>query len=101
MGKLVYLMNLSLDGFVETPDRSLDWTNPDDEVFAWFTERQGEAEVSIYGRRLWEGMAAAWPNRAADPDATDLVRAYARAWNATLKVVFSHELESVEHGARL
>ena len=24
MGKVVYLMNASLDGFVETPDRSLD-----------------------------------------------------------------------------
>ena len=26
MGKLVYLMNVSLDGYVETPDHSLDWT---------------------------------------------------------------------------
>jgi hypothetical protein len=26
MGKVAYLMNVSLDGFVETPDHSLDWT---------------------------------------------------------------------------
>ena len=25
MGKLIYLMNVSLDGFVETPDHGLDW----------------------------------------------------------------------------
>jgi hypothetical protein len=30
MGKVVYLMNVSLDGFVETPDHSIDWrgSNP-------------------------------------------------------------------------
>ena len=25
MGKVVYLMNVSLDGYVETPDHSIDW----------------------------------------------------------------------------
>jgi len=32
MGKLVYLMNVSLDGYVETPDHSLDWTVVDEEL---------------------------------------------------------------------
>ena len=36
MGKLIYLLNVSLDGFVETPDHSLDWTIVDDELLAWF-----------------------------------------------------------------
>ncbi len=46
-------------------------------------------------------MSAHWPTRGADPDATETMREFARIWNATPKVVFSHELESVEHGARL
>ena len=39
MGKLVYLMNVSLDGYVETPDHSLDWTTVDEETHRWFTDR--------------------------------------------------------------
>jgi dihydrofolate reductase len=101
MGKVVYLMNVSLDGFVETPDHSTDWAKADDELFAWFNDHAGEADVSVYGRRLWEVMAGYWPTGEADPDATEPMREFARIWNATPKVVFSHELESVEHGAQL
>ena len=101
MGKVVYLMNVSLDGFVETPDHSLDWSLVDDELHAWFNEDLRKASVSVYGRRLWEVMAAYWPTGEADPASTETTREFARIWNATPKVVFSHELESVEHGARL
>ncbi len=101
MGKVVYLMNVSVDGYVETPDRSLDWSTVDDETYAWFVDQTRKTDVSVYGRRLWEVMAAHWPTGEADPASTELMREFARAWNATPKVVFSHELESVEHGARL
>jgi dihydrofolate reductase len=101
MGKVVYLMNVSLDGFVETPDHSLDWTKVDDELHTWFNDRQRETDVSVYGRRLWEVMAAYWPTGETNPDSTETMREYARIWNATPHVVFSRELESVEHGARL
>ena len=46
-------------------------------------------------------MSAYWPTGEANPASTEPMREFARAWNATPKVVFSHELESVEHGARL
>jgi dihydrofolate reductase len=101
MGKVVYLMNVSLDGYVETPDHSLDWTNVDEELHTWFNDRMRETDVSVYGRRLWEVMAAYWPTGEANPDSTEAMREFARFWNATPKVVFSNELESVEHGARL
>jgi dihydrofolate reductase len=101
MGRLIYLMNVSLDGFVETPERSLDWTIVDDELHSWFNDRERESEVDLYGRRLWEVMAAYWPTGESDPNATEAMREFARIWNATQKVVFSTELESVGHGARL
>ena len=101
MGRLIYLMNVSLDGFVETPDHSLDWGTVDDELHSWFADRERETEVDLYGRRLWELMAAYWPTAESDPNATEAMRAFARSWNATQKVVFSNELESVGHGARL
>ena len=98
MGKVVYLMNVSLDGYVETADHSVDWGKVDDELHTWFSDRQREADVSVYGRRLWEVMAAYWPTGEADPRSTEPMREFARVWNATPKVVFSHELVSVEHG---
>ena len=58
MGKLVYLMNVSLDGYVETPDHSLDWTTVDEETHRWFTDRSRETDAFLYGRRLYEVMNA-------------------------------------------
>ena len=58
MGKLIYSMNVSLDGFVETPDHSLDWATIDDEIHGWWNDQERGLDASIYGRRLYEGMAA-------------------------------------------
>jgi dihydrofolate reductase len=101
LGKVAYLMNVSLDGYVETTDHSLDWTTVDDELHTWFNARQRETAVSVYGRRLWETMAGYWPTGETNPESTEAMREFARFWNATPKVVFSRERESVEHGARL
>ena len=47
MGKLIYLMNVSLGGYVETPDDRLDWTNVDDELHTWFNDRVREADAFL------------------------------------------------------
>jgi len=101
MGKLVYLMNVSLDGYVETADRSLAWTAVDDELHTWFNERTREAGALLYGRRLYEVMAAYWPTADRDPAATPVMLDFARAWVATPKVVFSTTLTEVGPGCRL
>jgi dihydrofolate reductase len=38
MGKLIYALNVSLDGYVETSDHAIDWANVDDELHAWFND---------------------------------------------------------------
>jgi len=101
MGRLIYTFNVSLDGYVETPDRSLDWANVDDELHSWFNDRARELDASLYGRRLYELMAAYWPNAESDPDATGTMREFGRIWLATPKVVFSKTLDSVDWNSRL
>lgn len=101
MGKLIYSLNVSLDGFVETIDHSLDWANVDDELHTWFNDRAGEVDASLYGRRMYQLMAAYWPDAESDPDATAPMRDFARIWNATPKIVFSSSLQSVEWNSRL
>ncbi len=101
MGKLLYAMNVSLDGYVETPDHGLDWTIVDDELMTWFNDRFRGLAASLYGRRLYELMAAHWPTAESDPASTEPEREFARIWNATPKVVFSSTLDAVEWNSRL
>lgn len=101
MGKLIYLLNVSLDGYVETPDHSPAWAVPDDELHTWFNDQTRGLDASLYGRRLYEVMAAHWPTGESDPSATEPMREFARIWNAMPKIVFSSTLESVEWNSRL
>jgi dihydrofolate reductase len=101
MGKLIYLLNVSLDGYVETPDHSVDWTIVDDELHSWFNDRTRETAASLYGRGLYETMSAYWPTADADPSATDTMREFGRIWLAMPKIVFSKSLESVDWNSRL
>ena len=78
MGKVIFLMNVSLDGYIETPDHSLDWTINDDELLAWFNERMSSFEAIVYGRRLYELMNAYWPTAESDPAATGPMVEFAR-----------------------
>lgn len=101
MGKLIYTFNVSLDGFVETPDHSLDWALVDDELHRWFNDHTRGLAAELYGRRLYEVMAAYWPDAENAPDATPTTSEFARIWNATPKIVFSTTLDRVDHNSRL
>ena len=101
MGKLIYGMNTSADGFIETPDRGLDWSVVDDEVHTWFNDRMRGLQASLYGRRLYELMNGYWPTAEDDPGCTEVQHEFARIWNRTPKIVFSSTLQSVEGNARL
>lgn len=101
MGKLIYNLNVSLDGFVATTDGGLDWGLVDDELHGWFNEQTRLLDASLYGRGLYEVMAAYWPTAEDDPTATETQLEFARIWNAMPKIVFSSTLDHVEHNSRL
>jgi dihydrofolate reductase len=101
VGKLIYLMNVSLDGFIETPDHSLDWGIVDEELHTWFNDQTRALDASLYGRRLYEVMAAYWPTGEDNPASTDAMREFARVWNPMPKIVFSTSLDRVDHNSRL
>ena len=58
-------------------------------------------DASLYGRRLYEVMAAYWPTGEKDPASTEPMREFARIWNPMPKIVFSTSLKQVEHNSRL
>jgi dihydrofolate reductase len=101
MGKLIYSLNVSLDGFAARPDGGLDWADVDEELHSWFNDQARELAASLYGRKMYELMAGYWPTAGSDPDATDVERDFARIWNGMPKIVFSRSLESVQWNSRL
>lgn len=101
MGKLIYMLNVSLDGYVETVDKGLDWSLVDEELHSWFNDQTRQVDASIYGRGLYETMAAYWPTASSDPSATPVELEFAAIWNAMPKVVMSKTLESVDWNSRL
>jgi len=101
MGKLIYSMNVSLDGFVDTVDHRLDWIRMDDELHTWFNDEARATEAELYGRRMYEVMSAYWPSGETDPDGTLATIEFARIWNLKPKVVFSRTLGSVAWNSRL
>ena len=50
MRKLVYSMMVSLDGFVETAERSLDWVTIDEEIHTFANEQARAAGGFVYLR---------------------------------------------------
>ncbi|MDX3658931.1 dihydrofolate reductase family protein [Streptomyces sp. ID05-26A] len=89
MRKLVYGMNLSLDGYIAAPDGDINWGASSDELFQWWLEQEQAIEVFLYGRGLWETMSSHWPTGDQQPGATAAHVAFARNWRDTPKVVFS------------
>ena len=88
---------MSLDGVVQAPggpEEDTDggfshggWSMPyfDPEVMgAAVVDGMSTVEALLFGRRTWQGMAAAWPGRAGDP--------YADQMNAITKYVVSRTL---------
>jgi dihydrofolate reductase len=57
MAKLIYVSNVSLDGYIEDEHGRFDWTAPDDELFAFVTDLVRPVGTYLYGRRLYETMA--------------------------------------------
>lgn len=97
MGKLIYAINMSLDGFMEDAEGTLNWSIPDDDVFDFWTESQEQAQLELYGRRMYESMIY-WETVEAGADGDDeAARMYrfAQAWRNTDKIVYSTTLDEV------
>jgi dihydrofolate reductase len=101
MGKLIYSMSVSLDGFVETPSRSLDWVQVDEELHSLFNDEARAMSAFLYGRRMYQLMVDYWPTAESDPSATPAMLEFARICKDKPKIVFSRTLDRVDWNSRL
>lgn len=91
MGRLIYSMLVSLDGYVADEDGRFGWATPDDEVHAYVNERYAAVATYLYGRRMYETMVY-WETAPTSDDADPVSAAWARQWQATDKIVYSTTL---------
>lgn len=101
MGRVIYTMNVSLDGFIEDADGGFGWSEPSDDLHALANAQVGESSALLYGRRLYETMDAFWPTAEEQGGLSPVELEFARAYVATPMIVFSDTLERVGEGARL
>jgi len=85
MAKLIFGMNVSLDGYVDH-----DKFAPDAVLFRHFIEQARELTGSVYGRHLYEIMRY-WDDD--HPEWTPDLKEFAESWRRQKKWVVSRSLE--------
>jgi dihydrofolate reductase len=101
MRKVIYAMSVSLDGFIEAANGDLSWSFPDEELHKHFNDLESTIDIHLYGRRLYENMAAYCPTADENPSAPKHEIEYAHIWKNKPKIVFSKTLDQVGWNSRL
>jgi dihydrofolate reductase len=91
MTKLIYVNNMSVDGYIEDESGDINFFPVDAEVFRSHTDLLQSAGTFLYGRRLYE-MMAVWETDATLAAQSDRNAEFATAWQAADKVVYSTTL---------
>lgn len=94
MSKLIYFMPMSLDGFIAGDTDNLDWSVPDEEVYACINDLHRPIGTYLYGRKNYETMTV-WETPEVMPDQTPDMLDFARIWQAADKIVYSKSLATV------
>jgi dihydrofolate reductase len=103
--RIILIDFISVDGVVQAPggpDEDNDggfrhggWSGPyfdPDSMGPVIGQVMERTDALLFGRRTWDGMAAAWPDRAGDP--------FADQMNAIAKYVVSHTLSADDVSSR-
>ncbi len=95
MAKLIYSAIMSLDGYVADADGNFDWGAPDEEVHAFVNDLERPIGTYLYGRRMYEVLAAWESDDILAGDPPPFIRDYAAIWRAADKIVYSTTLQTV------
>jgi dihydrofolate reductase len=96
MRRVSYVMSVSLDGYLEGPDREIDWHRVDEELHQHFNDELATAGAFLDGRITYELMAGFWPFADEDAAASDVTKEFARIWRDMPKTVYSRTLRHAD-----
>lgn len=100
MGKLIYAITTSLDGFVADQDGNFEWAMPSEEVHAFFNAIVQNVGTSLLGRKMYEIMKI-WDSIPTEGTSgpmdgpSQAMNDYAKIWRTTRKIVYSTSLSEV------
>lgn len=98
MRKIILMMSVSLDGFIEGPERQIDWHTVDDELHRHMNDELRTTGGFLHGRVMYELMARTWPDADADPAITGPTAEFADIWLEAPKYVYSRTLQQADLG---
>ncbi|MET1022352.1 MAG: dihydrofolate reductase family protein [Arthrobacter sp.] len=96
MRNVVLMMQQSLDGFIEGPDRDLSWHRVDEELHSHFNEVLRSMGAFLDGRVTYELMAEFWPTADQHPSSPASMIEFAGIWRDMPKVVYSRTLAKAD-----
>jgi len=102
MGRTVYWMNVSIDGYIEAgaSDHVGDgpaWVRIDEELYASFNQQLRDLALMVEGRVVYEMMEAAWPTAGDDESLPGYRREFGRIWTSMPKALVSRTRTSADH----
>ncbi len=93
MGKLIYLLTTSVDGYVSDKSGNFDFTTPSEEVHRCINENLRNVGTFLFGRKVYELMKV-WDAMPAN-DESEATNEFAEIWRGASKIVYSSSLSEV------
>jgi dihydrofolate reductase len=100
MGKLIYLITTSIDGYVADENGNFDWGSPSEEVHAFVNETLRNVGTILMGHNLYETMKV-WDEIPTEGTGgpmdgpSEAMNDFAKIWRAANKIVYSTSLSAV------
>jgi dihydrofolate reductase len=101
MGKLIYLITTTLDGYVADKNGNFNWGAPSEEVHAYINDTLQNVGTILMGRKLYETMKV-WDDIPTEGTGgpmdgpSEAMNDYAKIWRAAKKIVYSSSLSEVK-----
>lgn len=96
MGKVMFAMNISIDGCYEHTHFS-----PNEELMDYFTRLMLDTGLIVYGRKTYELMVPYWPEVAKNQSDRPSDIAFAKAMTPIEKIVLSRTLKNATENTRI
>jgi dihydrofolate reductase len=101
MRKLIYAINITLDGCCEHTKMLSPIEMADEKFLQHYMQLMREVDLSVYGRKTYELMVPYWPDIAKSHAETKAENEFADAFESINRVVFSRTLESADGKTRI
>jgi dihydrofolate reductase len=100
MGKLIYSISTSLDGYVADKNGHFEWATPTEEVHSFVNDNMRSVGTFLFGRKMYETMKV-WDDIPTEgtsgpmDEPSEAMNDFAKIWRAAKKIVYSTSLIKV------